>query len=116
MNDDDKPTQETTPPDNTETEGGDNNDNDKPQPEPAADPQPEADAAGDRMADIENRLSALESLTSEKFGILDEIRESLAGHMLDGDAHEDMDDDGDTDDPTPDDPDGVNMTLDDIFG
>lgn len=107
--DDDKeqPTKETQAP-TTEAETED----DKPQPETPADDnggvEPTADT--DRFADIENRLTALESLTSEKFGILDKMREDMTERMLDGDA----DDDG-TPDGADDDPDGVNMTLDDIF-
>ena len=89
------------------------NDNGKPQPETPADEGGnggESSADTDRLADIENRLTALESLTSEKFGILDKMREGMAEQMLDGGA----DDDG-TPDGADDDPDGVNMTLDDIF-
>lgn len=111
--DDDKeqPVEETQTP-APETE----NDNDKPQPETPADNNDggESTADTDRLADIENRLTALESLTSEKFGILDKMREDMAEHMLDGDAHDDADDDG-TPDGADNDPDGVNMTLDDIF-
>lgn len=111
--DDDKeqPVKETQTP-APEAETGD----DKPQPETPADNNDggESTADTDRLADIENRLTALESLTSEKFGILDKMRESMAEHMLDGDAHDDADDDG-TPDGADDDPDGVNMTLDDIF-
>lgn len=111
--DDDKEqqTEETqTPAPEAETGG------DKPQPETPADDNGggESTADTDRLADIENRLTALESLTSEKFGILDKMREDMAEHMLDGDAHDDADDDG-TPDGADDDPDGVNMTLDDIF-
>ena len=109
--DDDKeqPTEETQTP-APEAENG----NDTPQPETPADDNGggESTADTDRLADIENRLTALESLTSEKFGILDKMREDMAEHMLDGDA--DADDDG-TPDDADDDPDGVNMTLDDIF-
>lgn len=95
-----------------ETETG----SDKPQPENLADDKSGGGSTADtdRLADIENRLTALESLTSEKFGILDKMREDMAEHMLDGDAHDDTDDDG-TPDGVDDDPDGVNMTLDDIF-
>lgn len=111
--DDDKeqPVEETQTP-APEAETGD----DKPQPETPADDNGggESTADTDRLADIENRLTALESLTSEKFGILDKMREGMAEHMLDGDAHDDADDDG-TPDGADDDPDGVNMTLDDIF-
>lgn len=112
--DDDKeqPVKETQTP-TPETENG----GDKPQPETPADnggDGGESTADTDRLADIENRLTALESLTSEKFGILDKMRENMAEHMLDGDAHDDTDDDG-TPDGAEDDPDGVNMTLDDIF-
>lgn len=108
--DDDKeqPTAEAQTP-APETEGGD----DKPQPETPADDGGdggESSADTDRLADIENRLTALESLTSEKFGILDKMREDMTERMLDGGA----DDDG-TPDGADDDPDGVNMTLDDIF-
>ena len=112
--DDDKeqPTKQTQTP-TPEAE----NDNDKLQPETPADDGGDggkSTADTDRLADIENRLTALESLTSEKFGILDKMREDMAEHMLDGDAHDDADDDG-TPDGADDDPDGVNMTLDDIF-
>lgn len=110
--DDDKeqPVEETQTP-APEAENGD----DTPQPEnPADNGGGESTADTDRLADIENRLTALESLTSEKFGILDKMREDMAEHMLDGDAHDDADDDG-TPDGADDDPDGVNMTLDDIF-
>lgn len=109
MNDDkEQPTEETQTP-TPETE----NDNDKPQPETPADDGGnggESSADTDRLADIENRLTALESLTSEKFGILDKMREDMTERMLDGGT----DDDG-TPDGADDDPDGVNMTLDDIF-
>lgn len=107
-----EPVEETQTP-APEAESGD----DKPQPETPADDggnDGESTADTDRLADIENRLTALESLTSEKFGILDKMREDMAEHMLDGDAHDDADDDG-TPDGADDDPDGVNMTLDDIF-
>lgn len=107
--DKEQPTAETQTP-APEVENGD----DKPQPETPADDNDggESTADTDRLADIENRLTALESLTSEKFGILDKMREGMAEHMLDGEAHDD--DDG-TPDGADDDPDGVNMTLDDIF-
>lgn len=110
-NDEEQQTEETQTP-TPETKTG----SDKPQPETPADANSggESTADTDRLADIENRLTALESLTSEKFGILDKMREDMAEHMLDGDAHDDADNDG-TPNGVDDDPDGVNMTLEDIF-
>ena len=113
MNDDETPTEAPEPePDTTESEG--EADDLKPQPETEAEPA-EADnpAEGDRLADLENRVTAFESTISDLAAKLDAIQSAMADHVMDGDdAHADVDDDGEADAFEGD---GENLTLDDLI-
>lgn len=105
---DDKP--DTTP--DTEPDAPADDNTPDPEPEAQDDNEPE-DAGDDKIADMANRLSALEATVAEHSKIIEAMRDAAADHVLndgpDGDA------DPDAAEVTDDDYNGTYSTFDDLY-